>query len=167
MQHDFPKQMALCGVFAALAVVIMCLGSFLLVATFVCPVICCLMLKGILGFCGRRMAWAWYGAVSVMCLLLCPDKEAAAVFLFFGYYPIFKPWLDTRKLSWLWRLVYFNGAVCAMYGILIYLLGMTDLMSEFKEMGYLMLGVTLVLGNILFFLLDKILGRRFCYPGRP
>ncbi len=166
MGHDFAKQMALGGVLAALAVVIMCLGSFLLIATFVCPVICCMMLKMVLGFCGRRVAWAWYGAVSVLCLLLCPDKEAAAVFLFFGYYPILKPWFDRRKLSLVLKLLYFNAAVFAMYSLLIYVLGMAQLGAEFAEMGYLMLGITLLMGNVLFWMIDRILGRRLRFRGK-
>ncbi len=161
MKRNSAKQMALGGVMAALAVVIMCLGSFLLVATFVCPVICSLMLRMILGFCGKRVAWAWYGAVSVLCLLLCPDKEAAAVFLFFGYYPIIKPWLDRQRLSWLLKALFFNCAVFVMYSLLIYVFGMAELGAEFREMGFWMLVITLVMGNVLFWMLDRILARRF------
>ena len=80
---------------AALAVVIMSLGTLIPVATFVCPVLCMLILQLVLKLCGSRIAWAWYGAVAILSLLMAPDKEAAAVFLFLGYYPVVKPRMDS------------------------------------------------------------------------
>ncbi len=159
MKRNSAKQMALGGVLAALAVVIMCLGGMLWLATFVCPVICCLMLKIVYALCGRRVAWAWYGAVSFLCVLLSPDKEAAAVFAFFGYYPILKPWLDKRKLHILWKTLFFNLSAFIMYALLIKLFSMEYLASEFADMGAVLLIVTLAMANVLFWMLDRILGR--------
>lgn len=90
---------ALGGVLAALAVVIMSMGTLIPVATYVCPMLCAILLQVVLKTCGSRIAWAWYGAVAVLSLLLAPDKEAAAVFAFIGYYPILKPQLDRSKLK--------------------------------------------------------------------
>ncbi len=159
MNRNSAKQMALGGVLAALAVVIMCLGGMLWLATFICPVICCMILKLVYSLCGRRVAWAWYGAVSFLCVLLSPDKEAAAVFVFFGYYPIIKPWLDKRRLRILLKALYFNASTFAMYALLIYLFGMDYLASEFAEMGAVLLIITLAMGNVLFWMLDTLLGR--------
>ena len=107
--------MALGGVLAALAVVIMCMGTIIPVATYVCPMLCAVVLQMVLKTCGTRIAWAWYGAVAILSALLAPDKEAAAVFLFLGYYPIVKPRLDRAKLRWLWKGLLFNGSVVVMY----------------------------------------------------
>ncbi len=161
MGRNSAKQIALCGVLAALAVVIMCLGSLLLLATFITPIVCCIQLHIILWLCGKRLAWAWYAAVSVLCLLLAPDKEAAALFVFLGYYPIVKPWLDRRWLPWLWKTLLFNGAVLTMYSLLIHLFGMEALAAEFADMGTVLLVITLALGNVIFWMLDRILSRRF------
>ena len=152
--------MALGGVLAALAVVVMAMGGLIPVATFVCPVICMLLLKSVRSLCGDRMAWAWYGAVAILCALLAPDKEAAALFVFLGYYPILKPRLDGRKLSWLWKVLLFNVAIFAMYGLLIHLLGMAQIAQEYGQMGFWMTLVTLLLGNVTFVLLDVVLGRK-------
>ena len=84
MRRDSAKNIAMGGVFAALAVVIMCLGTVIPVATFVCPMACMILLTVVYRLTGARIAWAWYGAVSILSLLLGPDKEAAAVFLFLG-----------------------------------------------------------------------------------
>ncbi len=144
---------------AALAIVIMSLGGLIPVATFVCPVLCMMILAFVLKMCGSRIAWAWYGAVSILSILLGPDKEAAAVFVFLGFYPILKPRLDGKKLCLFLKLLFFNAAILVMYGILIRLFGMEQIASEYREMGIVMTGIMLVLGNITFFLLDKVLTR--------
>lgn len=142
---------------AALALVVMCLGGMIPLATYVCPMFCAVLLMVVLKLTNSRVAWAWYGAVSILSMLLGPDKEAAAVFVFLGYYPILKPWLDKRKLAILWKLVLFNAAIFAMYSVLIYIFGLADLAAEFKELGMVMTIVTLVLGNITLFMLDILL----------
>lgn len=153
--------MALGGVLAALAVVIMSLGGLIPVATFVCPMLCMLLLTVVLRQCGRRIAWAWYGAVAILSLLLGPDKEAAAVFVFLGYYPNVKPRLDRLKLPMLWKGLLFNGSILIMYWLLMNLFGMASIAAEFQEMGFALLIVTLLLGNVTFFLLDRVLTLRF------
>lgn len=153
------KDVALGGMMAALAIVIMCLGGLIPVATFVCPMLCMLLLVVVLRTCGRRIAWAWYGAVSILSVLLSPDKEAAAVFLFLGYYPIIKPDMDRMRLKWLWKLLLFNGAVLLMYWLLMGVFGMTQLSAEFEELGTAMTMVMLLLGNLVFILLDRLLDR--------
>lgn len=153
------KTVALGGVTAALAVVIMSLGGLIPVATYVCPMLCALLLALVLPVLGKRLGWAWFGAVAILSMLLGPDKEAAAVFLFLGYYPIVKPWLDRRPLAILWKLLLFNAATGLMYAVLICVLGMASIAQEFQELGILLGSVTLVLGNVTFFLLDKLLGR--------
>ena len=154
------KNMALGGVLAALAVVIMCLGGLIPLATYTCPMLCCLLLKLVYQSCGRRIGWSWYGAVAILSLLMGPDKEAAAVFVFFGYYPLIKPMLDGLKLGWLLKAVLFNAAAVVMYALLIHLFGMAQVAAEFQEMGKILLIVTLALGNVTFFLLDRLLGMK-------
>jgi hypothetical protein len=149
--------MALGGVMAALALVVMCLGGMIPLATYVCPMFCAVLLMVVLRLTGSRIAWAWYGAVSILSMLLGPDKEAAAVFVFLGYYPILKPWLDRRKLSILWKLMLFNVAIFVMYSVLIYVFGLADIASEFEELGMVMTIVTLILGNATLFMMDVLL----------
>lgn len=151
--------MALGGVLAALAVAVMSLGTLIPIMTYVCPMACVLLLETVRVTCGQRVAWAWYGAVAILGLLLCSDKEAAALFLFLGYYPLVKPRLDGKKLSWLFKGVLFNGSIGLMYFLLLRILGMEALSEEFREMGALMLAILLILGNVTFFLLDRVLSK--------
>ena len=153
------KDMAFCGVMAALAVVIMSMGTLIPLATFVCPVICMLILGFVLKMTNRKMAWAWYVCVAVLSVLLAPDKEAAAVVVFLGYYPIIKRSFERLKLSFVMKLLYFNAVIFGMYGLLIYLFGMDQILAEFAEIGKIMTFVTLILGNVCLVLVDLLLTR--------
>ena len=152
---------ALGGILAALAVIIMSMGTLIPIATYVCPMLCCLMLQLVLKICGGRIAWAWYGAVSLLSLLMAPDKEAAAVFLAIGYYPIVKPRLDRRKGKWLWKGLFFNAVILILYWLLMHIFGFDQLAAEFADMGMILTAVMLLLGNVTFFLLDKLLEKKF------
>jgi len=145
------------GVFAALAVVIMNLGGLIPIATYTTPVLCMLLLSFVDRSCGKRIAWVWYAAVSILSLLMSPDKEAAAVFAFLGYYPILKPKLDTMKGKWLWKLGVFNVSMVLLYSLLIRIMGVTAVTGESEELAGLMLAVLLVMGNVTFIALDRLL----------
>lgn len=160
-RQNHASPIALGGIMAALAVVIMCMGGLIPVATFICPMMCIILLTVVRQRCGNRIAWAWYGAVTILSLLLGPDKEAAAVFAFLGYYPILKPVFDKLPLRWLWKGIYFNVVILAMYWLLMNLFGMAALAAEFKEMGTILVIVTLLMGNVTFFMLDYLLKVRF------
>ena len=151
------KNMAMGGVFAALAVVIMNLGGLIPVATYTTPVLCMVLLKIVLLYCGRRIAWGWYGAVSLLSMLMSPDKEAAAVFLCLGYYPILKPWIERRRGKWIWKLLVFNVPMVALYSILIRVLGVAEVTGESGELGRILLPVLLFMGNVTFLALDRLL----------
>ena len=144
---------------AALAVVIMCMGGIIPMATYVCPMLCSLLLAVVLRLTGRRIAWAWYAAVSLLSLLLGPDKEAAAVFVFLGYYPIIKPWLDRRKVPILWKLAVFNLSIGLLYTLLLYLFRLEHVGRDCSEVGMVMTLVVLLLGNVTLFMLDVVLNR--------
>ena len=144
---------------AALAVVIMCMGGIIPVATYVCPMLCAILLAAVLRLTDRKIAWTWYVAVSLLSLLLGPDKEAATVFLFLGYYPIIKPWVDHRKVPFLWKLVIFNLAITVMYALLIYLFRLEQVVQDFSGFGTVLTVITLVMGNITLFMLDFLLKR--------
>lgn len=153
------RKIAFGGMFAAVALVIMNLGGLIPVATFACPMLCMLILAFVTRMCGNRIGWAWYGAVAILSLLLAPDKEAAAVFAFLGFYPILKPSFDRMKLGVFLKLLLFNVLILLMYWLLIHLFGMDQIAAEYRELGTVMTVIMLVLGNVTFFLLDKVLTR--------
>ena len=154
------KRMALGGVTAALAVVVMCLGTLIPVATYMIPMLLCLFLGFLKPMLGVKNGIAWYLTVAILGLLMAPDKEAAALFVFLGYYPLVKPWLDNKPLAILWKVLLFNVTILAMYWLLMNLFGMAAIRQEFQELGVVMTAATLILGNITFFLMDRLLGRK-------
>ena len=151
---------ALGGILAALAVVLMAMGTLIPVATYICPMLCCLLLEFVRKLCGNRIGWAWYGAVAILSVLMAPDKEAAALFVFLGYYPIVKPWMDKHKPHWLYKGLLFNVSILVMYWLLIQVMGLNEIAAEYAEAGTVMTVIMLVLGNVTFFMLDMILGRK-------
>ena len=99
--------------------------------------------------------------MAILSALLAPDKEAAGIFLFLGYYPMVKPRLDSVKLGFLWKLVLFNASIALAYFLMLKLLGMGELAEEYAGMGIILTSVMVVLGNVTFFLLDRLLELRF------
>lgn len=152
--------MALGGILAALAVVVMSMGTLIPVATYAAPMLCCMLVQAVMRTCGKRTAWAWFGAVALLSLLMAPDKEAAAVFLFLGDYPLLKPMMDRTKHRRLWKAVYFNASILTMYWLLMHLFGMAQITEEFAGMGAVMTLILLSMGNVVFFLLDRMLSMR-------
>lgn len=157
MRSNNTKRVALSGMLAAVAVVIMALGGFIPVATYVCPMLCCMTQFIVFHFCGRRLAWTWFIVVSILALLMSPDKEAAMVFAVIGYYPLIKQLLDQHRFGIILKLLYFNASILLAYGIMIYLFGMQEIAEENTEFGLIGLLLILLLGNAVFFLLDKLL----------
>ena len=161
MRRKRTSQLALAAVLCALSVTIMMLGGLIPVATFCCPMLAGFLSIPILCECGTGMALCAYGAAAVLSCLLGPDKEAAAIYLFLGWYPVLRPKLQKlrRPFRLLVKLLLFNAAVAAVYALLLFVLGLDPLQSEFAEMSRVMLIVTLLLGNAVFFLFDFILPR--------
>ena len=90
---------------------------------------------------------------AALALLLAPDKELAGVYLFLGYYPVLQPALDrisSRLLRTVCKLAVFNGAVLALYFLLLHVLGLNLLESEFAAYSRPFLLVLLAGGNLVF-----------------
>lgn len=153
---------ALGGVLGALAVVVMSMGALIPFATVCCPILAMLMEVPVLENCGRKMAWAWFGAVAILSCLLCPDPEAAAVFAALGYYPILRRDLNRiplKLLRLLAKLALFNLAVLAMYSVLIWVLHLEAVAKSILEEAPWVNLLTLLLANVSFLLLDRVLDR--------
>lgn len=158
------KQMALGGMLIAVAVVIMCMGSMIPVNTYVCPVLCILMTRPVILSCGKRIAWCYYMAVGILGLMLAPDKEAAAVYVFLGYYPMIKPFFDRlpgKVLPILGKGVLFTLAGAAVYWLLLAVIGLETLQAEFQGMGAAAMFLLLVVWDFLFLMVDRLLGMKY------
>ena len=68
MKREKSREIALCGMMTALAVVILCLGGLIPAATFCCPVLASCVLLPILPRWGRRDALCVWGASAAAAL---------------------------------------------------------------------------------------------------
>ena len=154
------KKMALTGLLCALGAVIMMMGGLIPLATFICPLAAGLVLVPVFVECGRKMAYGAYAAIAVLGLMLCPDKEAALLFAFLGYYPVLRWRLEQIRLAPLRiaaKLAVFNAAVLVMYALILFVFRMDMIIAEYRAMGVLMTLFTLLLGNVCLLLYDRSL----------
>ena len=155
------RDLALCGVLCALAVAIMAMGTIIPAATYCCPVLASMTIVPVLILCGEKLSWAMFAASAILSLLLAPDKEAAAIFLALGYYPIIKPKLDKlpkpRRIAP--KLLLFNAAIFAVYGALLFVFRLEALREELFSMGGLLALALILGGNVIFWLDDRLLER--------
>ena len=159
MKKTPASQIAFGGMMAALALVIMNMVGLIPIATYVCPSLCMVLLSVVLKLCGKRIGWAWYGAVAILSVLMAPDKEAAMIFAVIGYYPIIKPAFERTKMPNTCKYLYFNVVILLVYWLMINLMGLVEIAKEFAEMGLLFTVVTLLMGNMVFRMLDRIFTR--------
>ena len=97
--------------------------------------------------------FVYWHSVILICGVL------TAVFLFLGYYPICKPKIEAKGGAVIKKLMLFNAAILIMYALLIRLFGMAQIAAEYQELGTIMTAVMLIMGNVTFFLLDRVLTR--------
>ena len=153
------RPLALCGVLAALATVLLCLGGVVPAAMLCGPILAMAALLPVLEELGPRAAGTAYAAVALLALLLVPDRETAFVYLFFGWYPILRPKiaaLPSRLLRLLARLAVCNITVLVLYGLVLRLMGLT---ADLPESVWYLNAALLAAGNVVFLLTDATLAR--------
>lgn len=154
---------AFCGLLAALMVVTMLLGNILPLTSVLCPAIAGFFLIPALRECGRGYAYLLFLSVSLLSLLLLPDKETALLFsLLLGLYPLFRSVFNRIALTpvrVITKLLFCNLMFAAIYSLLLFVFAPTLFAAEFSMYGTLTIFILLLLGNIGFFLYDLCLGR--------
>ena len=153
------RKMALCGMLTALAIVTMLLTGVLGIGTFAGPVLAMAVLLPVFEEYGAKPALCTYAATAILGILLVPDIEMAWVYAAFGWYPVVRPRIARIPSPLLRRLVQIvlcTAVILLLYGLLLRLLGLTaDLLEATTAFNLLLL----VLGNVVFLLLDKALER--------
>jgi hypothetical protein len=160
--HIRARRAALSGLLSALAVVFLMMGSLIPAALYACPILAMLALLPIREEFGRTPALTAYAAVSLLAVLLVPDKELAFLFVFFGWYPPVQPLLDRirpRLLQAAVKLALANGAAVILYSLLLWVFQLESVTAELEGVGVLMVAVLLLCANILFVLTDIVLHR--------
>ena len=117
------KQLTICAMLVALGVIFLGIGSLLEVLDISMAVIASLcVIIAVIEY-GKSAPWMVYAAISLLSLLLIPNRLPAIFFaLFFGFYPIIKEKLERKSkvVCWLLKELIFN--VCLAIIMVIYLL---------------------------------------------
>lgn len=111
------KRVAMCGMMAALAVVVMVLGAALGLGIYLSPMLAGLCLMPIGSAYGRKYHAVVWLAVSALSFMLVPDIEENLMFLcLFGCYPLVRPAFQKlpRVVRFVVKVVYF----AAVFGLL-------------------------------------------------
>lgn len=150
-------QIALGGIISALCIILMFSVGLFPVLVYAFPMISSLLIFALAYECGNKTAIASYVSVSLLSLILSPDKESALLFLsFFGYYPILSTYIDRLKsklLQWLIRFAIFNASIILSYFVLIKIFVAVPL----DDFGGLTVPIFLLIGNVLLVLYDKMI----------
>lgn len=151
---------AICGMIAALSVVIMML-TIIPVMTYAAPAFAGILLMVVVIEINKKWAFGVYAAAGILSLLLATDKEAAVMYVaFFGYYPIIKAVLESklpRAVEWIVKFLIFNVTMVASYFVLIRVFGIS--MEDMNELGKYGPLILLALGNVVFVVFDIAITR--------
>lgn len=154
MRKDTYK-IALCGIMAALSIVLLGLGAMLGIGCYAGPVLAGLCLLPVRRQAGPKYHALLWLAVSLLSFLLISDVEQNLMYLcLFGPYPLIRPAFE--KLPGLakpvLKLLFFNAVVIALEALI-----MLVLVPE--TMPGWMIALLLGLGNLMFVLYDFLIPR--------
>lgn len=166
--------MALCGVFGALSIVIMLFGFMIPMATYACPAIAAFFLLPIAYEYKEKTAFTLYLAVSVLSLILIPEKEFVLMYVFvFGLYSAFKFKADRIKpklLQFILKTAYSLVSTFLCYYILLVVFPNPVLTGELNDMTIGLIAAFFAVFAVTFLMYDFAAGKMFIlyyYKLRP
>ena len=112
------QKIALSGLMTALAAVVLILSNIVPIGLYTFPAAAGIIIYILTFTVGRSYAWASYGAVSLLSLFLCADREASLCFVcFLGFYPLLKELLEKlpKVLAYAAKVLLFNAAAVSVY----------------------------------------------------
>ena len=156
MNKRYATRVAFCGITAALSLVILLMTLVPITEISLAALAGIVLIPAVIEF-GRKTGLAIYAVVSLLALLLIPTLEGKTLYIaFFGYYPMLKSALETRRLprlaEWGIKLVLFNAAVITAYFLMLTVFGLPA--DTFRIRGISLPWAFLIIGNGIFFLYD-------------
>ena len=153
-------RIALCGMMAALSIVIMFLSGLIPSMTIALPALAGCMLIPVTAECGTKYGFTVFAAVAFLGFFLVADREAWLMFvLFFGYYPVLFGVLariKKRGLCFAVKMLIFTAACVAEGLISVYLLSIP--MDEIGPFGRWSVLILLALAEVVFVIYDRCIG---------
>ncbi len=152
------KKTAVCGMTAALSVVLMLLNNILPVLMYVLPILTGLLVMLVARLTDKKWALGVFFSTAVLSMLLVTEKDAPLTYtLFFGYYPLIKDAIEKlpKTVARAIKFLLFNAAAVGIGFLGVYVFGISG--EEYNEFGKFTIPVLLVLANIVFLLYEMIL----------
>ncbi len=151
-------RVSLGGIISALSVVLMFMTGLLPMFVYVIPALCGTMLLVIAIEINNTWSYVTYAAVSVLSLLLVPDKEAALLYvLLMGFYPTLKLKLDKIKpmiVSYAVKLIIYNFLIVIYYNITIRIISSSSLSDDMSDLGKNGIYIFWAVTNVVFIIYD-------------
>ncbi len=148
---------AMAGIISALSVVLLFLGGTIWILAYIMPMLTGMLSIILIKSLNKKTALIVYICVSILSIILLPDKECALTYIFFfGYYPIIKESISKIKnkfISIMLRFLIFNAAIISSQLICVYvfLIPFDDFLGKW---GIIIL---IFAANIVFALYEKLL----------
>ena len=152
-------KIAFCGITAALSLVILLMTIIPVTEISLAALAGIVIIPVVIEF-GRKTGLVVFAVVGALALLLIPTLEGKALYIaFFGYYPVLKSALESRRLprlaEWGIKFVLFNVAIVAAYWLMLNVFSLPK--DSFQIGGVSLLWVFLLIGNAVFFIYDRCL----------
>ena len=168
MPNTQSRRIALCGVLAALGVVVLLVGSALGLGTYAAPMLACFLLLPALEEYGPRAALCSTRPPPSWRCCLCRNRSFRCFMRWaLGPYRCCAPGSNAcarRRCAGRPSSPFFNAAVALVYALLLFVLSPPGLAAEFAAAGVPYLAALAVLMNLAFFLCDRAvaaLGRAY------
>ena len=117
------KQVAFAGMFAALQIVLMFLGSVIWVLCYTAPMLCGLIMIILKESIGEKSCWSVFAVCSIIGVLFLPDKECVLTYIFFfGYYTIIRDKFDKlpKAAATALKFLLYNIMIASSQAILVF-----------------------------------------------
>lgn len=163
MKKKISFKVALGGIISAVCLLAMFCSGFLPMLDYAIPTFAGFLMVVMIVEVDRNWAIATYIAVSLLCPLITPNLQAAALFIvFMGYYPILKFRLDKNKnkvFRWAIKFAVFNAAIIVFFMLFTFVFVSQDMLKEMTSLGKYALPLLWLLANCFFLLYEYALSQ--------
>lgn len=153
------QKTALGGITTALIAVLMFAEGFVRTGQYAVPTIAGLLILSVSYATGKAFALYTYIASGIIVLLICPDKEAALIFILFtGYYPLIRELIEkirVKLVTYFVKLAVFNAAALTVYFLGMYVIGVPA--DDYIVFGVDITKAFFFILNIVFICFDRML----------
>ena len=153
------KQSSKCaigGIVASLSLVLMISVAVIPFLTYALPALAGALIIFIVVEIDKKWAFGVYATVAILGMILVPEKEVAVMYLvLFGYYPIFKSFVESKfplVIEWIIKILSFVLTMAGSYYLMMKFMGVT--IDETEEWGVWAYPILLGMGTFAFILYD-------------